>query len=144
MDTRTDPVPPYGYDSADEWTETFEEASLDVLAELRKKGHFGENRPEDDVANKLAECDLEELTEEGLDLYEERVIPLLRVAFDEPERFAEEYAERRAPGYYAPPRDDRQLELFAARAHERHGYVREHPPAADGTQVDCGRRLRPG
>jgi hypothetical protein len=38
----------------------------------------------------------------------------LRVAYDEPHRQAEEYAERRAPDYYYPPRDDRQLELFTA------------------------------
>ncbi|MER9937131.1 hypothetical protein [Mesorhizobium sp. M0088] len=114
MDMRTDPVPPCGYDAADEWSETFEEACPEVLAALRKAGHFGENRPEDDVAHKLAECDLEELTDEELGLYEERVLPLLRVAYYEPYRLAEEYAERRAPGYYDPPRDHRQLELFAA------------------------------
>ncbi|MER8491126.1 hypothetical protein NKI51_17375 [Mesorhizobium australicum] len=114
MDTRTDPVPPYGYDSADEWSETLEEACLEVLAALRKAGHFGENRPEDDVAHKLAECDLEELSDKELDVYEERILPLLRVAYYEPYRLAEEYVERRAPGYYDPPRDFRQLELFAA------------------------------
>jgi len=114
VDMRTDPVPPYGYDSADEWSETFEEAYLEVLAALRKAGHFGESRPEDDVAHKLAGCDLEELTDVELDLYEERILPVLRVAYYEPYRLAEEYAERRAPGYYDAPRDHRQFELFAA------------------------------
>ncbi|WP_129468776.1 MULTISPECIES: hypothetical protein [Mesorhizobium] len=114
MDMRTEPVPPYDYDSADEWSETFEEACFDVLAALRKAGHFGENRPEDVVAYRLAGCDLEGLTDDELDLYEERILPLLRVAYYEPYRLAEEYAERRAPGYYDPPRDHRQLELFAA------------------------------
>ncbi|MER9490154.1 hypothetical protein NKI50_30125 [Mesorhizobium sp. M0563] len=114
MDARTDPVPPDGYDSADEWSETFEEACLEVLAELRKAGHFGENRREDGVAHKLAGRDLEELADDELDLYEERILPVLRVAHYEPDRLAEEYAERRAPGYYDPPHDDRQLELFAA------------------------------
>lgn len=107
-------VPPFGYDSADEWSETFEEACLEVLAALRKAGHFGDNRPEDDVAYKLAGCDLDELTDEELDLYEERIVPVLRVAFYEPCRLAEQYAERRVPGYYDLPRDQRQLELFTA------------------------------
>lgn len=46
-----------------------------MLTALRKAGHFGENRPEDDVAYKLAGCDLEELTDKELDLYEERTLP---------------------------------------------------------------------
>lgn len=114
VDMRADPALPYGYDTADECSETFEEACPKVLAALRKAGRLGENRPEDDVAHKLAGCDLEELFDEELDLYEERIVPLLRVAYYEPYRLAEEYAERREPGYYDPPRDDRQLELFAA------------------------------
>ncbi|WP_150111187.1 hypothetical protein [Mesorhizobium opportunistum] len=100
MNTRLDPVPPYGFDTADEWSETFEEACPEV--------------PEDDAAHRLAGCYLEELSADEMDLYEERILPLLRVAYFEPYRLAEEYAERRSPGYYERPHDDRQLELFAA------------------------------
>ena len=95
----------------DEWS--FDEEWPKVLSELVEEGRFDKLWPEDDVAHKLNTHSLEELSDDELDVFDERVMPLLEAYVYEPATFEAEFARRRVYGFYEPP-DPRQLTLFAA------------------------------
>lgn len=70
-----------------EWL--FQTADAGILEEMCEEGYFDDGRPEDAVAFLLDDWNFQRLTQEQRRLYDERIYPLMRIWFFEPERFEE-------------------------------------------------------
>ncbi|QDB99525.1 hypothetical protein [Mesorhizobium sp. 8] len=100
-------------DVDDEGGPDFYEVARTTIVEFVEEGRFNLPRPEDDVAHKLRDHTLDDLDDTERDTFFGRLLPLV-MAFHTRDReaFEEEFAKRRSPGFYDPPTDPGQDDLF--------------------------------
>ena len=93
-------------------TDDFYASFIGMAVEMVDAGRFEENRPEDRLARRLAKRGATGLSDREIDILNERLSPLVELYWHDRSAFEVEFARRRAPGFYDPPKDDSQGELF--------------------------------
>lgn len=93
-------------------TDDFYASFIGMAVEMVDAGRFGEDRPEDRLARRLAKRGATGLSDGEIDILNERLSPLVELYWHDRPAFEVEFARRREPGFYDSPKDDRQGELF--------------------------------
>ncbi|MGN6307341.1 MAG: hypothetical protein ACTHNH_21190 [Mesorhizobium sp.] len=84
-------------------TDDFYAPVIGMAVEMVAAGRFGEDRPEDRLARRLAKRGATDMSDREMDILDERLSPLVELYWRDRAAFEVEFARRREPGFYNPP-----------------------------------------